>query len=142
MAHTTMIQPWMTPEEMRAWLLAPADRQEYQRRLAIWILARQPMPAAQVADLLGVSVQAVWKWAGEYNHLGPEGLQRSGRGGRRTSLLPLAAEQALAKFLHRLRNREPQPSVRSLQPRVHQLLGREVPLHYLHRVLRRWPVQG
>ena len=142
MPRTTTIQPWMTLEEMQAWLRAPVDRQEYQRRLTIWILFRKPMPAAQVADLLGISVQAVWKWVGEYNRLGPEGLKRTGRGGRRTGLLLLPAEKALAKLLHRLRDREPKPPVSSLLPQVCRMLGREVPLHFLHRVLRRWPKEG
>lgn len=53
-----------------------------------------------MAELLAVSTPAVWKWAGEYNPLGPEGLQRKGRGGRRWGLLSLEEERAfLAQYL-------------------------------------------
>lgn len=139
MPRTTTIKPWLSLEDLRAWSLAPTARQEYQRRLAIWILASHPMPTHVVADLLGVSVQAIWKWVAEFNRLGPEGLERTGRGGRRQATLPLAAEKALAAKLHDLRQRFPKLSVRNLQPEINRVLGREVPLHYLYRLLRRWP---
>ena len=40
----------------------------------------------------GVSKQAVWLWIGQDNQSSPEGLRRSGRGGRRWSLLELKEE--------------------------------------------------
>ncbi len=55
----------------------------YQRRLAIWLTEVGPFAAHRVAEFLAISTQAVWKWLGEYNALGPQGLERHGRGGRR-----------------------------------------------------------
>ncbi len=39
------------------------------RRLAIWVTHAGRFLAREVAELLAVSTQAIWKWVGEYNAL-------------------------------------------------------------------------
>jgi transposase len=138
MSRPTRVAPWKTRDELLAWLKEASTKGEYQRRLVIWMAVVQPMPAVNVAEALGISMQAVWKWTSEYNRLGPDGLDRIGRGGRRRALLSLSAERALVVKVRALQSREPRPSLRSLLPEVRRTVRREVPLHYLYRLMTRW----
>lgn len=106
MSRHTQVAPWKTPDEMLVWLKEASTKAEYQRRLVIWMAVVQPRPASQVAEALGISTQAVWKWVAEYNRLGPDGLDRTGRGGRRRSLLSLSAERALVAKVRHLQSLE------------------------------------
>jgi transposase len=99
MRRPASIKPWMSAEDLQAWVREAASRAEYQRRLAIWLTHIGPFAAQQVATLLGVSKQAVWLWVSQYNRQGPAGLERQGRGGRRWGYLSWEAEEA---FLVRL----------------------------------------
>lgn len=139
MTRTSQLVAWMSRDEVRDWVTTAESKGEYQRRLVIWIVTDHPMPAAEVARILGISKQAVWKWISEYNRMGPRGLDRPGRGGRRRALFTLAAEQSLVESLRRLQARKPQPSIRSLVPLATRILGRRVSVDYLYRLLRRWP---
>jgi transposase len=138
MSRLTQVAPWKTRDDLLAWLKEASTKAEYQRRLVIWMAVVQPRPAALVAEALGISTQAVWKWISDYNRLGPDGLERTGRGGRRRALLSLSAERALVVKVRTLQSREPRPSLRSLLPEVRRTVRQEVPLHYLYRLMTRW----
>lgn len=138
MSRPIHVAPWKTREELLVWLKEADSKPEYQRRLVIWMAVVQPRPAAQVAEALGISTQVVWKWISEYNRMGPDGLDRSGRGGRRRSLLSLSAERALVTKVRSLQSQEPCPSLRSLLPEVRRTLRRDVSLHYLYGLMARW----
>lgn len=139
MTRTSQLVAWMSRDEVRDWVTTAESKGEYQRRLVIWIVTDHPMPATEVARILGISKQAVWKWISEYNRMGPRGLDRPGRGGRRRALFPLTVEQSLVESLRRLQARNPQPSIRSLVPLATRILGQRVSVDYLYRLLRRWP---
>lgn len=141
MTRTAQIIAWMSQDEMHAWLKGAETKVEYQHRLVIWMAVTHPMPANQVADMLGISTQAVWKWIGEYNHSGPEGLARLGRGGRRRALFSLAMEKSLVERIRTLQAHKPSPSIRSLVSQVSKILGRKISVDYLYRLLRRWPAE-
>ena len=138
MSRLTHVAPWMTREEFLVWLKEAGTKDEYQRRLVIWMTVVQPRPARALAEALGISTQAVWKWISEYNRLGPEGLARPGRGGRRRALLSLSAERALLLKIRKLQSRNPRASLASLLPEVQRTVRLEVPLHYLYRLMTRW----
>lgn len=138
MSRPTHVAPWMTREELLVWLKEARTKDEYQRRLVVWMAVVQPMPAKSMAEALGISTQAVWKWISEFNRLGPEGLARAGRGGRRRALLSLSAERALVSKIRKLQSRIPRPSLRSLLPEVRRTVRLTVPLHYLYRLMARW----
>jgi len=138
MPRTAHVAPWKTREELLEWLQEADSKEAYQRRLVIWMAVVHPMSATQVAKLLGISVQSVWKWLGEYNHSGPEGLERVGRGGRRKALLSLSAEKSLVAKIRSLQTQSPHLPLSHVLPEVERLLKRKVPLHYLYRLMRRW----
>src|ERR1017187_7424115 len=87
MRKTSLIRPWLSEKQLQAWVREARSREDYQKRLAIWLTVTGPFPAHRVASLLVVSKQAVWLWISQYNRLGPDGLQRQGRGGRRRAYL-------------------------------------------------------
>src|SRR4030042_218001 len=94
MRGPAQIWSWISEEELLVWIREAADRETYQKRLAIWLTKIGPFHAHEVARMLGVSKQAVWLWVGQYNKEGPEGLVRQGRGGRRSFLLSVVREAA------------------------------------------------
>ncbi len=131
------IHPWLSAEDLQVWVREASGRDEYQRRLAIWLTFIGPFPAHQVATLLGVSKQAVWLWVSQYNRHGPEGLKRRGRGGRRWAYLSLAEE---ARLLENLQPRAAQGQVLTAQQlyrQVCQATGKRVSLGYVYRLLHR-----
>ena len=81
------IKGWLGKEQLLEWVQQAGDKCSYQKRLAIWLTAVGGLHAHVVAEMLGVSKQAVWKWIGQYNEYGPGGLWRQGRGGRNWAFL-------------------------------------------------------
>src|SRR3990172_5759476 len=93
------VEPWLSTEELQVWVREAPDKESYQRRLAVWLTQIGPFPAHQIAERLCVSKQAIWLWIGQYNHQGPEGLDRQGRGGRRPGeLLPEEKKKKFSLF--------------------------------------------
>ncbi len=137
MRKPSALTPWFTTDQLMAWVKESPDKAAYQRRLAIWLTHAGPFPAHQVADLLAVSTQAVWKWLGEYNTLGPSGLERKGRGGRRWSLMSIEEERAfLAQFLVRAETGD-LLTAKQLHPELCKALGQDVSMDYVYKLLHR-----
>ena len=65
MRGPAQIRSWVSEEELEAWVREAADREVYQKRLAIWLTKIGPYHAQEVARMLGVSKQAVWLWIGK-----------------------------------------------------------------------------
>src|SRR2546423_2855475 len=84
---------WLSTEDMQTWVREAPDKASYQRRLAIWLTHVERLSAHRVAQSLCVSTPAVWRWVQQYNHQGPEGLHRAGRGGGRLGFLEGEQEQ-------------------------------------------------
>ena len=130
MRKPAQIEPWLTPDELLIWVREAPDRDSYQKRLAIWLTHLGPFHAHDVAQMLGVSRQAVWLWLGQYNRHGPSGLERQGRGGRRWALLTWEEEESLlAPFRHRAARGEVVTAV-SMWPEISKAVDREVSLVY------------
>jgi transposase len=131
------LEPWFSAEQLVAWMQEAPEKASYQRRLSIWLTHIGPFPAVEVATMLGVSKQAVWKWVSEYNQHGPEGLDREGRGGRRWGLLSIEEEQRLlSRFAAQARSGDI-VSAKQLLPAVCEAVGREVSLAYVYKLLHR-----
>ncbi|MEW6262209.1 MAG: winged helix-turn-helix domain-containing protein [Thermodesulfobacteriota bacterium] len=131
------LEPWLSSEELLAWLRESPDRAFYQKRLAVWLTYMGPYHAHQVAEMLGVSKQAVWLWIGQYNKYGPSGLNRSGRGGRRWSLLSWVEEE---EVLHPFRERAAKGEIvtaKAIWPALSQAVGQEISLAYVYKLLHR-----
>lgn len=137
MRSPARLEPWFTTDELAVWVREASTRAAYQRRLAVWLTHLGSYPAWQVAEMLQVSRQAVWLWIGQYNKLGPEGLEREGRGGRRWGYLSWAQEQDLLAGLHEAAQRGEVLTAKALKPRIEEAAGREVSLDYVYRLLRR-----
>jgi transposase len=129
---------WMSDLQLIRWLRSAEDKASYQRRLAIWMTRTGPFGASEVARIMGISPQAVWKWVGEYNHHGPDGLNRQGRGGRRRSYMTRQAERSfLQKFLEVTNGKESPFDVRKLQGALSRSIGRSVSLGYAYALVSR-----
>ena len=137
MRRPAVIQPWLSAKKLEAWVRTTPSRQDYQKRLAIWMTVRGPFPAHRVASLLLVSKQAVWLWVSQYNHLGPDGLQRRGRGGRRRAFLSLDQEKALLKSLKRDAKRGKVRRASDLQGEISTVTGISVSRSYVYRLFER-----
>lgn len=137
MRKPSNLTPWFTTDQLMAWVKEAPDKAAYQRRLAIWLTHAGPLPAHRVADLLVVSTQAVWKWVGEYNTLGPSGLDRKGRGGRRWGLMSPEDERAfLARFMARAEAGD-LLTAKQLHPELCTAVGQEVSMDYVYKFLHR-----
>jgi transposase len=137
MRRPAQIQPWLSEEELLAWMREAPDRASYQRRLAIWLTRLKSLHAEAVAQMLGVSKQAVWLWIGQYNQFGPEGLQRQGRGGRRWGLLGWEEEQRVFEQWRQRAERGGVITARQLLPEIEKAAGQAVSLAYVYKLLKR-----
>lgn len=72
------IQSLFSVENMQTWLRAAPDKSGCRGRRAIRLTRADWLPARKAAELLRASSQAVWLGISEYNHQGPEGLERQG----------------------------------------------------------------
>jgi transposase len=120
------------------------NRDQYQKRLAIWLTFIGPFHAHQVATLLGVSKQAVWLWVGQYNRHGPKALARQGRGGRRWAYLSWEQEEAFLAGLREGAQKGRVLTASQMRSQLCQATGKPVSLGYVYRLLHRhrWPVTG
>jgi len=144
MRRPALIHQWLSPGRLQAWVRKARTREEYQKRLAIWMTLKGPFPAHRVASLLLVSKQAVWLWVGQYNRKGPDGLQRQGRGGRRRAYLSLSQEAALLESLQKRAQRGDAPTARQVQEEVSQATRIKVSISYIYRLFDRigWRKSG
>jgi transposase len=129
--------PHLTTEELRDWVHDASDRNSYQRRLAIWLTHEGKFHAHKIADLLQVAEPSVWKWVGEYNRQGPEGLERTGRGGRRWAFLGWTEERAMLEELHVRAASGDVLTAKQMLDHIRERTGRDVSLGYVYKVLRR-----
>ena len=137
MRRPSSLSPWFTVEQLVAWVKEAPDKSAYQRRLAIWLTHVGPFAAHRVADLLADSTQAVWKWVSEYNTLGPSGLDRKGRGGRRWGLMSLDEERTfLAEHLAQAEKGD-LLTAKQLASALAKKLGHEVSIDYIYGLLHR-----
>ncbi len=122
---------------MAEWVRTSPSQDAYQKRLAIWMTSIGSLHAHRVAEFLQVSKQAVWLWINQYNHGGPDGLERQGRGGRRRAYLSPEAEKDLVKELQRLIATGKVSKAKELLPEVKRAIGQSVSVAYVYRLLQR-----
>jgi len=108
-----------------------------QDRLIVWLTHTGRLHAHKVAEILGVSTQAVWLWIRQYNTHGPAGLERSGRGGRRWCYLTAKEEADILKPFLALTRAGKRPRPATLKPLIEKKLGRSVSMSYVYRLLAR-----
>lgn len=131
------INPWLTARKMLNWLENAPDEDSYKRRHAIWLTHTDKLHARKVAEILGVSSQAVWSWISQYNKFGPQGLERTGRGGRRWAFLSLKEESQLLKpFIKKAQSGKP-PEAAQIKQKIEKKLGKTVSMSYVYRLLQR-----
>ena len=137
MRRPALIHHWLPGKKLEAWVRTARSREEYQKRLAIWMTVKGPFPAHRVASLLLVSKQAVWLWVSQYNREGPNGLQRQGRGGRRWAYLSLDQEKALLESLRRDAQHGKTLRSREVQEEISTITGINVSRSYVYRLFER-----
>jgi len=130
------IKEWFTTEELMYWVREAKTVDSHSKRLAIW-LTYLGLHAKQVSDYLQISKQAVWLWVSQYNKLGPEGLSRKGRGGRRWFYISLSEEKAFLNSLYERSVRGEILTAKQILPELEKLLGKKVSLSYVYKLLHR-----
>jgi len=128
----------MEEVELLEWLRDAETAAEHRQRMVLWLAHFGKWHAHDVAEMVGVSVQAVWKWVGEYNRQGPLGLGRRGRGGRRWSFLTTEQESTLLRSLEARAARGDILTAKQILPLARDAAGRDVSLAYVYSLLRRW----
>src|SRR5688572_3848787 len=131
------VKPWLSEEQMAAWVRSAPSKDAYQRRLAVWLTRREHLPAERVGELLQVRRETVTRWLGRYDREGPQGLGGPGRGGRRWGLLTPEGE---ASLLADLRERAERGDVLTAEQSRHvvcEQTGAEVSPQMVYRLLAR-----
>ena len=136
MRPPAQIAPWLSEEELAIWVREAPSKDAYQKRLTIWFTHLRHS-AADVADLLQISKPAVWLWVGQYNRIGPQGLSRKGRGGRRWSFLSWEDEERLLQGWESRAIRGEILTAPQLLGEVEKAVGRAVSVDYVYRLLHR-----
>jgi transposase len=90
-----VIVPHLSPEALKARMIASRSREQFQRWQVIYIMNTQKYRAEEVGELVGVSRGTVYQWIHLYNHKGPDAFLLGGRGGRTGGLLTWEEEEAL-----------------------------------------------
>lgn len=144
MSRKVWIEPWLSEAELLEWMRDATSRQEYQRRLAVWLTYLERIPAHQVATMLGVSKQAVWLWISQYNKQGPEGLKRKGRGGRRWAFLSLERERELLVSFQKEAAEGKVLTAKQLHAHICEAVGKRVSIDYVYSLMHRhgWRKMG
>lgn len=137
MRPPAQIKSWLSIERMFQWLQAAPEQSAYKRRMAIWLTHTGRLHAHKVAEVLGISKQAVWLWIDQYNRLGPDGLNRQGRGGRRWGFMTLQQEAELLKPFIQKTQQGQSLKAAAIRPIVERSFGRKVSLPYIYRLLSR-----
>ena len=131
------IKSWQSIEQMFQWLQAASEQSAHKRRMAIWLTHTGRLHANKVAQILGVSTQSVRLWIDQYNRLGPDGLDRRGRGGRRWGFMTLQQETDLLKPFIQKAQQGQSLKAAAIKPIIEKKLGRKVSLPYVYRLLNR-----
>lgn len=79
---------------LKAAMAKSRTKAQFRRAQCLWLRA-MGMPGDQVAQIVGWSPNAVWKFSARYLAQGEAALAGPGRGGRRHSHLTFKAERAL-----------------------------------------------
>jgi len=137
MRRPAQIKEWMSKDEMAIWLREAKDKEEYKRRLSIWITHTGPFFAHEVAKMLQVSIPTVWLWVKQYNEFGIKGVKREGRGGRRWSYLSWEQEEALLNSFKELAHKGEIITAKHIYPRVCEVVGKKVSMEYVYKLLHR-----
>ena len=137
MRPPAQIKPYYSVEKMFKWLQNAPDEQSYKRRMAIWLTHTSGLNASKVAGILNVSTQAVWLWISQYNHKGPDGLDRKGRGGRRWAFMTYRQETDILKlFIHKAKAGQTVKTT-AIKQVIENKLGKKISMSYIYRLLKR-----
>lgn len=131
------IKEWLSADKMLQWLQTAPDENSHKRRLIIWLIYTNKIHAAKVAQLVGISKQAVWLWIGQYNKEGPRGLERKGRGGRRWGFLIVEQENKILRpFIEKIKSGQSVKSI-AIKEVIEKQLNKKVSMSYIYRLLNR-----
>lgn len=137
MRKPAQIKEWLSIDEMMIWLREAKDKEEYKRRLSIWLTYIGPFFAHEVAKMLQVSIPTIWSWIRQYNEFGPEGLKRKGRGGRRWSYLSLEQEETLLNLFVESARKGEIITAKHIYSQVCEIVGKKVSMEYIYKLMRR-----
>lgn len=137
MSRALQVNTWLSRRQMERWLDSAQSVQNYEQRLAIFLIAHRCLPASEVAQMLLVNEKTIRRWIHDYNAYGPAALGQQRSGGRHRNLLTESEETAL---LASLRIRAEQGEFvtvtkiwEEIQAQTHRKISESYLLHLLHR---------
>lgn len=131
------IFPWISEMELLDWVRSSENVHDHQRRIVIWLSHFRKWHAHEIAEMVGVSKQAVWLWVCQYNSNGPSGLKKIGRGGLRWSFLSVEEETEFLKGLEQKALSGNILTAKQILPELCSFAGRNVSLAYVYKLLKR-----
>jgi transposase len=130
------LKEWLDEKQLLEWLKSSSTVEEYRKRMVIWLTHFRKWHAAEIAEMTGVSVQAIWLWVGRYNKKGPGAFAEKKHGGRRWAFLTLDQERVLLNELN-AQVGEGVVTAKKVHEKLCEILGKKVSLGYVYQILHR-----
>ena len=137
MSSENFKKEWIAQDKMFVWLLESTDEFSLKRRLSIWLFQVVGLSASRIAEIIGISKQAVWLWNRDYNLKGPKSITRRGRGGRNWAFLTIEQEKSIINFFINKSHQGQKVKPIVIKQKIEQVLERKVSMPYVYRLLKR-----
>ena len=137
MSSLTRAATHLTVEQVKEKLKEAKDVVQYKRWLIVYNALIAPRQAAELAELLAVSIDSVHHIISRYNREGPQALETQRAGGRSHATLSLPEEQAfLAPFFERAQAGE-LATIQEIHHAFEAHIGKSVHETTIYRLLAR-----
>jgi len=127
----------LSASELKNRMVNSQSREQFQRWQAIFLVATRGFKAEDVADMIGLAAGTIHQLVHTYNHQGPESIDLSGRGGRRSSFLDLKGEEALLEDLAEMAEKGGVVIAQTVRKYAEKRLGHRVSKDYAYDLLHR-----
>jgi len=126
----------LNQNEIRKRMGESKDREQFQRWQSIFLTSKG-LQADTIAEYIGTTKGTVHQWVFQYNHNGPDGFLRQGRGGRRFGFLTLGEEAALLESMQSTAERGRVVTAFAIRVQIEEKVGKRVSKDYLYDLLHR-----
>lgn len=137
-ANDAIIAGHLSNDELQRLMKEAGSIEQFRRYQVIFLRQTNPsMPVSQVAKICSVAYRTVTQWTWLYNRNKVEDYLLAGRGGRRNSHLPEAAEVKLLESLCEKAEKGQVVTVQSVKKAAEKVIGHELPKDYAYDLLHR-----
>ena len=129
--------PHLTGDEIKEKLRAAKGKGQYRRWLAVNLSLRKRLSHHEIAEILGVSVQAVHQWLGAYNREGEKALLPKAENRGRKPFLDSEKEAEIIKEFNDIALKGELVTVDKISSKISKIVGKKVSVGYPYKVLER-----